>query len=185
MMHSHDRTLLASLGFKDPDKANPEHDQACLFLSQPDTLTKLSEWLKERINKDPKKQCNRVTTTATIEHHLQKGTGQYRTTVGFLDAMFKVTATTDPPSIPWTWPVIGEVKINREGIGNILRQMNLYRSYLHGDDGRGNLHYGGPVGIVFAPWDMTTPEEAALEDAGYAFVKLGDQFQAWLNSKAA
>ena len=33
-MHSHDRTLLASLGFSDPDKKNRRHDYACQFLAK-------------------------------------------------------------------------------------------------------------------------------------------------------
>jgi hypothetical protein len=35
MAHSHDRTLIASLGFADPDKQDPMHDLACEYLSQP------------------------------------------------------------------------------------------------------------------------------------------------------
>lgn len=32
-MYSHNRTLLASAGFADPDKKDPEHDLACRYLS--------------------------------------------------------------------------------------------------------------------------------------------------------
>ena len=35
MTHAHDRTLLASLGFADPDKKDQMHDLACEYLSQP------------------------------------------------------------------------------------------------------------------------------------------------------
>jgi len=34
-MHSYDRTLLSRLGFADPDRKNPEHTMACLYLADP------------------------------------------------------------------------------------------------------------------------------------------------------
>ncbi len=42
-MHSHDRTLIAELGFKDPDKGEPEHDLACNYLASiPERLCALA-----------------------------------------------------------------------------------------------------------------------------------------------
>src|SRR4051794_16944824 len=36
IMHSHDRTMVAKLGFADPDKRDDRHELACQFLVQPD-----------------------------------------------------------------------------------------------------------------------------------------------------
>lgn len=100
-MHSHDRTMLANLGFADPDKKNPLHDLACLYLTQPETIKKLGEWMIGQIPKlvitenldsfgyEPRE----VTGTGATEFHLQKGKNQYATTVGFIDALFKFYVT--------------------------------------------------------------------------------------------
>jgi hypothetical protein len=37
-MHTHDRTLIASLGFNDPDKKNVLHDLACAYLTQTEVI---------------------------------------------------------------------------------------------------------------------------------------------------
>ncbi len=36
MTHAHDRTLLARLGFDDPDKSEARHDSACFYLAAPE-----------------------------------------------------------------------------------------------------------------------------------------------------
>ncbi len=41
MTHSHDRTMLARLGFSDPDKQDPLHDLACRYLVRPTVASKL------------------------------------------------------------------------------------------------------------------------------------------------
>ena len=41
MSHTHDRTLLASLGFQDPDKKDRRHTLACQYLCQPEVATRL------------------------------------------------------------------------------------------------------------------------------------------------
>jgi hypothetical protein len=46
MTHSHDRTLLASLSFGDPDKKDPMHDLACEYLSQQEQARRLVELLE-------------------------------------------------------------------------------------------------------------------------------------------
>lgn len=75
-MHSHDRTMLAKLGFADPDKRNPRHDMAIQYLSQPAMLSKLTK-------ASPKASPKAFETC--LEFHITKGYGQYMTTVGFAD----------------------------------------------------------------------------------------------------
>jgi hypothetical protein len=45
MTHAKDRTLLAALGFADPDKQNPAHDFACQYLAQADIAARLASTL--------------------------------------------------------------------------------------------------------------------------------------------
>lgn len=42
-MHSKDRTLLASLGFADPDKGNRLHYLACRYLTEPEQIARLGD----------------------------------------------------------------------------------------------------------------------------------------------
>ena len=42
-MHSHDRTLLASMGFADPDRRERRHTLACQYLAEPETALRLWE----------------------------------------------------------------------------------------------------------------------------------------------
>lgn len=82
-MHSHDRTMLAKLGFSDPDRREPAHDLAIRHLADEERANALvrmfgnsGEWSGERW---------RFRSSTHPEFHLAKGEGQYKTTVGFLD----------------------------------------------------------------------------------------------------
>jgi hypothetical protein len=85
-MHSHDRTLLAKLGFNDSDRKAPEHDSACRYLAyevyehvfrkvfdmKPEAPPEGHRWFK-----------------GSTEVHLVKGQDQYATTIGFADVVIK------------------------------------------------------------------------------------------------
>jgi hypothetical protein len=214
-VHSHDRTMLSKLGFADPDKKDPRHDLACLYLTQPEVVGKVAAWLLPRIPKfsltedkeDSASQCTAVSGKGVMEYHLQKGEGKYATTVGFLDVVFDMSLTMD--CISWHGSgqyvyekdgrvsrsqyqqvsyvrverrrIFCEVKVGRVSIGDVLRQMNLYKSYTNGYEwgggGRDNL---GPLGILVAPWDVSLAEKDSLNKAGYAFMRLGKDFDAWV-----
>lgn len=45
MAHSSDRTLLASLGFQDPDRKSSTHTLACQYLCEPEVTAKLAKML--------------------------------------------------------------------------------------------------------------------------------------------
>jgi hypothetical protein len=118
MAHSHDRTLLASLGFADPDRNSDKHGLACRYLTLMDVHAKVwrrlhPEWFAEKPDLEPK----RITTDsehygghglveehdlprnielfsrlgkAQTEVHIQKGYSQYATTIGFWDVVLNV-----------------------------------------------------------------------------------------------
>jgi len=96
-MHSHERTMLARLGFADPDRREQLHDVACHYLATPDAVRRLIQGLA--IEHGPKpytdnssseertSQVLRKVTSYRVnrECEIAKGWGQYRTTVGFAD----------------------------------------------------------------------------------------------------
>lgn len=113
MTHAHDRTLLAKLGFDDPDRRNPLHDAACQYLARPEIAGKvrdhlfgvppqtteptvsvcrvdpyygstISSWVTSNVAKDP---------TSEVEVHVHKGHGQYSSTIGFIDVVSKFDRT--------------------------------------------------------------------------------------------
>lgn len=107
-MHSHDRTLLARLGFSDPDKKDPRHDLACQYLALRENQERLAEMLflgplRAKQVKGYKfwtggveRPSRNVRSTllpmhadrAVLELPVSKGVGQYKTTVGFVDVSF-------------------------------------------------------------------------------------------------
>ena len=183
-MHSHDRTLLSSLGFADKDKTNPRHDLAIAYMQ---TWEASQAWIPA-VAQVPGAEwrCG----SFIPEELITKGQGQYATTVGFLDMGVQLTmgmtvgtreiipcqtrpipkvATTselssrgwrtysdeedaewDELKRAWThawetapsinelvevrWNFIVEVKIAREPIGNVVRQLTLYGSHWRGQD---------------------------------------------------
>jgi hypothetical protein len=87
-MHSHDRTLMARLGFSDPDKKDPRHDWACQYLCQIDRAEKIARAVQKRTREIDgiaySLRCLEKVTTAS-EWAISKGQNQYRTTIGFID----------------------------------------------------------------------------------------------------
>lgn len=77
-MRSSDQTLLASLGFSDPDKKEPRHDWACQYLAQADVFARV---LKIALGENyVLKQQHHA-----FEQMVSKGHDQYRQVIGWLD----------------------------------------------------------------------------------------------------
>ncbi len=107
MSNSPNNTLLSKMGFSDADKRMPAHDEACLSIaSGPRAILSLLG-LKDEID------------AVDLEFPLSKGSGQYKTTVGFIDVVIRSSSDS----------IVIEVKTRIDSIGELLRQMNLYRSY--------------------------------------------------------
>lgn len=111
-MHAHDRTLLASLGFADPDKKNPRHDLACQYLALSENHEKLARLVVPAAPKNvtyqlpgnlpcgyPSVEATRTYTVSIgspiLEWPITKGEGRYKSTIGFVDAVL-------PFSRAWT-----------------------------------------------------------------------------------
>jgi hypothetical protein len=109
-MSATDQTLLARLGFQDPDRKDLLHDWACQYLAQPEVLEKLVAPLAVTMEH------------VCLERHITKGYGQYKQTIGFVDLFASLARYT----------LILEVKISPVSIGDALRQLNLYREYADG-----------------------------------------------------
>lgn len=198
-MHSHDRTMLAKLGFADPDRQSSEHDQACLYLSQPATTLKLAYMLLANARPD----AHSAEVEVKNEFHLQKGEGQYATTVGFIDMVMRLKYKSkdrylvrrdgwESRFIKPEWKegdvtfggnIIIEVKTTPISIGDVLRQLVLYRDYFaqtrstNGDLATSDSRL--PQGLLVATWEITEAEEQLLEQRHFGFVHLGDGFREW------
>lgn len=167
MSHAHANTLLARLGFLDPDRGIPEHDRACISLVENPYLV-----LEHRAR--PSLEIKNV--RVALESPVQKGQGQYATTIGFADAVVnweeqseEISCETTAPHdlgpccrARWPWKtrsMLVEVKTSIESIGDLLRQMNLYREYQRTDE--------------YLVWSLDRRDsqfEALLETQGYHLV---------------
>ena len=130
-MHSKDRTLIASLGFSDPDKGEL-HDRACFFCTTESFAAAIpikglgAEFsIRER--------------TAQLEHPIKEGYG----IVGFADVLvtFDLVSVRPCPKCKAyrdtgrrkKFKVLIEVKTRVEPVGNWVRQINLYRAKMSVD----------------------------------------------------
>lgn len=85
MAHSHTRTLLAKLGFGDPDRRNSRHDAACNYIA-------LGDGVLAKVVEAALGPGYRVTQAkGVIEQMIQKGEGQYATTIGWIDVAVTFT----------------------------------------------------------------------------------------------
>lgn len=180
MSHSFDSTLLQRMGFRDPDRKTPEHDRACIEIATaPEAILRALglEFDDAR---------------ALLEQPLQKGEGKYASTVGFIDALVfgikKTTQTSCEKDYVHRYQakrercercvdfqvtynrhtVLVEVKTRIENVGDLLRQMNLYREYKQ-------KHEHNPVG-PFVVWSLDAADHQyakLLDGQGYTLLTGG------------
>ncbi len=94
MTRATDRTLIASLGFADPDRQTITHSLACQYLTRPETAQnvwravrpELFRHIDDKPTREGQRQWSGIVSTDT-EVQIMKGTGKYATTIGFLDAV--------------------------------------------------------------------------------------------------
>lgn len=189
MAHATDRTLLANLGFADPDKKLPEHDIACQYIAQPENLHSIaSKLIGRKSNGDSWKNYEWVpyerewidllsVHDVSFEFPISKGRGQYKTTIGFLDLIFharyhsretcgdevKYGGETDKFAI--------EVKITPVLVASIIRQINLYREFESAQGFRW---------LLVTHFPISKEDNQMLKSATILHVRLGSKFDAFL-----
>ena len=219
-MYAHDRTMVAKLGFADPDKRNPQHDLACQYLALPEVIGRASKLLGlERAAAPYRQQYEGSDETGTestqigrcgvaFEHQITKGSGQYRTTIGFADLVYRFERLINwtgrvmrkrpggsgrwgrPDRLPDSQGVrhvnVGvEVKIAPIGIGDVLRQIKLYRAYTDNStqycDG---LSSDIVRWIVATAYPLSALDLQSLTNERIVHVFLGGAFRAFVESQA-
>lgn len=149
MPHTHEHTLLARLGFADPDRHDPLHDAICRYLTSPVGRRAVATVCGPQdsnymSNGSKRTRTHEITEIETErEYPVAKGKGANRYLIGFLDAIVSATYRREEStesasgevetevSRPIHKSYVIEVKVRRESIGQILRQVNLYRDFIN------------------------------------------------------
>lgn len=178
-MHSHDRTLLAKLGFNDADRREPDHDMACKFLAygvpgkvwarlfpveHPELVSDVPEWADKIFGR--------------TEVMLMKGSGQYVATIGFADVYIEgYKANWHDKGQRHLWGLHGliiEVKVDPEPISDTVRQLALYRRF---PPREGNTSVALATIATISPRDL---QQLASEHIKH--IQLGKAFREWCKS---
>lgn len=198
MAHSHDKTLLARMGFADPDKRSGLHDELCAFLVSPgDHQEALAELVISRAAGLPRacdrddaedrfKACGKPlagfgfrVTGANTEVVLSKGHGQYASTIGFLDAVYRVEVFADCPQhgrhLVGVCGVVFEVKAGHVPAAELIRQINLYRSVSNPQ----------PLWAAFLGFKYGSADVALLRQEKIAVIVAGPRFEQWRAQRSA
>lgn len=177
---SRQTTLLARLAFADPDKQLRKHDMACSFLCQPCVLEKIVGILDRRLNGTSNIQQACLQTDVV----LSKGQQQYKQIIGFIDGVieFPTIHNDSMQQKVINTKLYVEVKINPVTVGEILRQIKLYRTYIEPC----NYHNAIKIPFLLAhAFELKELEVALLESADIICVQLGPQFERWCQEKFA
>lgn len=168
-MRAMDRTLLASLGFADGDKRDGRHELACQYMARPEIaqaviLTTVGSYLPEGWRFLAKNYGG-----SQFERPLNKGEGKYRTTVGFIDLIYKYGLTATDSTEFYFEEAYVEVKAGRVEVSAAIRQINLYREYVNSSQ----------LWILAAAYPLSALEIETLRSARIHPIVLGDKFDAW------
>lgn len=167
MAHTSDRTLLASLGFADPDKGDRRHTLACQYLCQPATAARL--WARVRPSVLP------PPAAADLRPAMEIAISKDR---GFLIGFWDVTIVAMEPGKEYRecytgWPPVAritplyiEVKARHVDVASIARQIETYQS---------GMRERGPV-LVVTCYPMPSADRAVLTAKNIAHVHLGPDF---------
>jgi len=203
MAHSHTKTQLAALGFRDPDKKEPRHDWACQYLAQPPVFFKMIVAMAHAVDPEPLGfNAEKFGFTSNLEFMLTKGLGKYKTTLGYLDMFprLRIIGTLDDKPVDLQWDLIVEVKIQPVPIGDVLRQMALYREFAsakplrQNDDGSPHpetplvtkfIKGGVSHALLVTDFDLDATDVQTLQKARIGHVRLGQGFEDYVTARKA
>lgn len=103
-----------------------------------------------------------------VESPVTKGEDRYKTTIGFLDVKTKWWVSDVPLGT-----MVVEVKVKPTGVGDIIRQINLYREYVQAN-----------AWILASCFDLDAGQVATLEHARIKPIRLGDGFAKWFEERS-
>lgn len=172
MTHSYDRTLLATLGFADPDRRTSDHDLACEYLrTSPGVMERLVRTCVPPDVKGLKWESRR-------EVPISKGEGKYKTTVGFIDVLVHVEFV-DPIEDEMKYlNLIVEVKATPSSVGDLHRQLSLYREYPVLNPRCWHRAYNNCVAATLFP--LSEQDRNQLESDGIKCIRIGSSnFEEW------
>jgi hypothetical protein len=197
MAHSHQRTLLARMGFGDPDLKLPEHDVACQYIAQPEVAaTIFMRLIAPQIHRVPycsfDGKVEHVINIQAVQSEvmLTKGASSYKSTVGFIDLTFLCTyrfqVEAEYVSLADRVPggarnsgqdrLVVEVKITPETVASMLRQIAVYREFLP------SALSGTVWWILATKFPITTEDATQLAQANIHHVRLGKKFEEYYDT---
>ena len=209
-MYAHERTMLAKLGFADPDRREQMHDIACQYLATADAIERFVRHLAieyppkpwhdswDNIERTGLISRQVVSHDVTHEYEISKGIDQYRTTIGFADLVLTINVEEkrssirqrkqrrwDDTGMGWSdWQMDSdsayqyrsihgiEVKIKPTAVGDIIRQLRLYRSYSNIRDW-----------TVATAFDLSASDIASLQNENIRHLRLGKRFDEYVVSR--
>lgn len=148
-MRTSDRTMLEKCGFSDPDRKETMHDAACAYIAA-NSLELCRRLVSPEIHK----------STPILEYPITKGSGHYKTTMGFADVVCRHNQGT-----------IGiEVKWLRCSVSEATRQIALYQEHTR------ECYYLNAVDTwcLAAPWPINLEEKRILDSRLIIFVRLDE-----------
>ncbi len=197
-------TLIAQLGFSDPDLLDPVHDAGCDYLNSTIGREALigamgPRNMDFRVAGESSVQKSRFKTLdlrSQRDRAITWGRKSSRRTVGFIDIVihhryeFTITRTEAISGKilvdhrgEVSRPLLIDVKVHPESIGRIIRQMNLYRDFIddHVDDEMVDLK--GYALVVATCYEPEAHELLALEQANIYHLFLGAKFDRYISHR--
>lgn len=156
-MRATERTLIASLGFADPDKKNALHYLACHYLIQKPIIEKLCALAHIK---------NDENIRLGIERPIEKGTGNYKTIVGFLDVFIEGNSIQTGGGRAFCGI---EVKATEQPWDAVVRQVQFYRSFVP-------PHRIPATWFIATPFPMTEADVSFLKAVHINHLHLGEDF---------
>jgi hypothetical protein len=112
-------------GFIDPEVATDNHDKVMLWLD-----ANIESIVASIFNKE---KTEDLKTTSQWERPITKGDGKYKTIVGYMDMLCTVRKKSSPDDEEYRYlldHICFEVKSKITSIGEVIRQINQYKTFL-------------------------------------------------------